>query len=57
MALQNKSFYDNPNIDKAVLQSFVTFVAIDRILTIVKQTEFKPSKLLEILKSSFKQGL
>lgn len=29
MALQNKSFYDNPNIDKAVLQSFVTFVAID----------------------------
>jgi hypothetical protein len=57
MALQNKSFYENPNIDKAVLQSFVTFVAIDRILTIIKQTEFKPSKLLEILKSSFKEGL
>lgn len=57
MALQNKSFYENPNIDKAVLQSFVTFVAIDRILTTIKQTEFKPSKLLEILKSSFKQGI
>jgi hypothetical protein len=57
MALQNKSFYENPNIDKAVLQSFVTFVAIDRILTIIKQTEFKRSKLLEILKSSFKEGL
>lgn len=56
-ALQHNSFYENQNIDKAVLQSFVTFVAIDRILTILKQTEFKPSKLLEILKSSLKQGL
>ncbi|MCD9575603.1 hypothetical protein [Flavobacterium soyae] len=54
MTLQNTSFYENPNIDKAVLQSFVTFVAFDRVLSTIKLTEFRPSKLLEILKNSFK---
>lgn len=55
MALQSKSFYENPNVDQAVLQSFVTFLAIERILESIKVTKFRPSKLLEILKSSFNQ--
>lgn len=54
MALQNQSFYKNPNIDKAVLQSFVTFVAFDRVIATVKLTEFRASKLLGILKASTK---
>ncbi|QKJ64144.1 hypothetical protein [Flavobacterium sp. M31R6] len=55
LSLQHKSFYENPNIDLAVLQSFVTFLAIDRVLAKIKQIKFSPSKLLEILKNSFNQ--
>lgn len=32
--------------DKAILQSFVTFIALDRALALLKQLEFKPSDLL-----------
>lgn len=52
MSFQNASFYENPNIDKAVLQSFVSFIAFDRVLATLKLTEFRPSKLLNILKES-----
>lgn len=52
MSFQGSSFYDNQNIDKAVLQSFVTFIAFDRVLAAVRAAEFKPSELLDILKKS-----
>lgn len=52
LGLQQSSYYENPNIDKAVLQSFVTFIAFERILTNLKLTEFRPSELLKTLKSS-----
>lgn len=49
--LQQNSYYENPNIDKSILQSFVTFIAFERILTNSKLTEFRPSQLLKTLKS------
>lgn len=55
MSFQHASFYENPNIDKAVLQSFVSFIAFDRVLTTLKLTEFRPSKLLNILRESIRQ--
>ncbi len=50
--LQGNSFYENPNVDKAVLQSFVTFVAFDRVLAAFKINEFRPSGLINNLKNS-----
>lgn len=50
--LQDASFYGNPNIDKAVLQSFVTFIAFERMLSNLKNNEFKPSNLLNLLRLS-----
>ena len=47
MSLENNSFYDNPAVDKAILQSFVTFIAFDRVLSTLKQTEFRPSELVD----------
>lgn len=42
----------NISNDKAILQSFVTFIAFDRALTLLKQLEFKPSDFLnKIIKS------
>lgn len=52
MGLQQSSYYENPNFDKAILQAFVTFIAFERILTSSKVTEFRPSQLLKALKSS-----
>ena len=43
---QDMSLFGNNNYDSAVLQSFITFIAFDRALTILKQLEFKPSDLL-----------
>ncbi len=53
--LEGENFYTTPENDTAVLQSFVTFIAFDRILAASQNTEFKPSKLLSILKSSISQ--
>jgi hypothetical protein len=44
--LQNQNFYSNPVIDKAVLQSFITFIAFDSVLRNFKTLEFKPSEML-----------
>jgi hypothetical protein len=44
---------ENLNMDKAILQSFVTFIAFDRTLTLLKDLEFKPSDLLRIIVNSF----
>lgn len=39
--------------NRAILQSFVTFIAFDRALTLLKQLEFKPSNLLSKIIESF----
>lgn len=44
--LQNQNFYNNPILDKAVLQSFITFIAFDSVLRNFKSLEFKPSEML-----------
>ncbi|MDK2773295.1 MAG: hypothetical protein KYX68_13905, partial [Flavobacterium sp.] len=52
MSLQGTSYYKDINIDKAVLQSFVTFIAFDRVVANLKANEFRPSNLLDIMKDS-----
>lgn len=48
---ENSLSINNSN-DKAILQSFVTFIAFDRALSLLKQLEFKPSDFLnKIIKS------
>ncbi|MBA2583833.1 MAG: putative phage abortive infection protein [Bacteroidetes bacterium] len=44
--LQGKSLNSANEIDKAVLQSFVTFIAFDRTVALMKQLNFRPSGLL-----------
>lgn len=39
--------------DKAILQSFVTFIAFDRALTLLKDLKFKPSDFLRMIVRSF----
>lgn len=51
---QDSSFFDSRNIDKAILQSFITFLAFERMFANLKSSEFRPSKLLSILNSSVK---
>lgn len=46
------TFYETANIDKAVLQSFVTYIAFDRIISSVKQVEFKPSEMVRKIRRS-----
>ncbi|NBA84772.1 hypothetical protein GVN16_03330 [Emticicia sp. CRIBPO] len=52
LIFQGRSYFSNPNIDKAILQSFVTFIAFERIIVNLKVLEFRPSKLLKYLKDS-----
>ena len=52
LGLQERSFYENSNIDNAILQSFATFIAFERILNNLELTKFKASNLLETLKLS-----
>lgn len=57
VAINFRSF-ENVSIlnDKAILQSFVTFIAFDRLLTLLKQLDFKPSDfLIQIAKSIVNQ--
>lgn len=50
--LEENSLSINNINDKAILQSFVTFIAFDRALSLLKQLEFKPSDFLnKIIKS------
>lgn len=46
------AFSKNLSDDKAILQSFVTFIAFDRMLSFLKQLEFKPSDMLRKIVSS-----
>ncbi|MEO8236564.1 MAG: hypothetical protein ABI576_00550 [Flavobacterium sp.] len=45
--LQNDQYFSSQDVDKAVLQSFATFLAFDRIISNLKQLEFKPSEMLD----------
>lgn len=43
---QNFNFYDKiPLFEKPILQSLVTFIAFDRVITLFKNLNFKPSEL------------
>jgi len=44
---QDSSYYETEKIDKAVLQSFVTYISFDRIISSLKQVEFKPSEMIK----------
>jgi len=46
---QQHSFYSNPETDKAVLQSFITFIALERLVTNLKELDFKPSEMIKRL--------
>ncbi|MDB5228286.1 MAG: hypothetical protein JWN78_2479 [Bacteroidota bacterium] len=50
--LEGSSFYNSPELDKAVLQSFITFLAFERVLINFKESEFKPTQLLTRIKDS-----
>lgn len=51
---QGLSYNAGIDIDKSILQSFVTFIAFDRSLILMKQLNFSPSELLiKIRKSIF----
>lgn len=43
--------------DRAILQSFVTFIAFDRMLVLLKQLDFKPSDLLDKIGKSIRNKL
>lgn len=47
--LQGKSLYNNTNYDVAILQSFVTFLAFDKVHALLVQLDFKFSNLLAML--------
>ncbi len=53
---QLNSFYSNPETDKAVLQSFITFIALERLITNLKELDFKPSEMLKRLLNSMTGG-
>ncbi len=49
---QEVTFNLNQILDKAILESFITFIAFDQLLILLKQLDFKPSDLLiKIMKS------
>jgi len=50
-------FTDDADIDKAILQSFVTFIAFERALTLLKSLEFKPSDMLSKIFKSISNAL
>lgn len=49
---QEHSLYSSPLMDRAVLQSFITFLALERLITNLKELDFKPSELLKLLLTS-----
>lgn len=50
--MQGNSFTSGVEVDKSILQSFVTFIAFDRALTLLKQLPFRPSELLNRIRES-----
>ncbi len=49
---EEHSLYSSPSIDKAVLQSFITFLALERLISNLKDLKFKPSEMLKLLLNS-----
>jgi hypothetical protein len=49
---QGQSFNTTTEIDKSILQSFVTFIAFDKVLTLSGTLDFRPSKLLSKINQS-----
>lgn len=49
---EEHSLYSSPLMDRAVLQSFITFLALERLLSNLKDLDFKPSGMLKLLLSS-----
>jgi hypothetical protein len=44
---QGVSLTEVPTFDKAILQSFIAFIAFDRVLSLLNELEFKPSTFLK----------
>lgn len=44
--IQHQNLYNNPVLDKVVMQSFISFIAFDGVLRNFKNLEFKPSEIL-----------
>lgn len=44
---QGGTLTDKANFDKAILQSFIIFIAFDRVLSLLMDLDFKPSTFLE----------
>ncbi len=61
MTFENKTLTSTILNDKAILQSFVTFIAFDRALALLKQLEFKPSdflnRIVDSIRRKFKQDI
>lgn len=51
-AFQEHSLYSSPLMDRAVLQSFITFLALERLISNLKDLDFKPSEMLKLLLTS-----
>lgn len=49
---EEHTLYSSPMMDKAVLQSFITFLALERLLSNLKELDFKPSEMLKLLLTS-----
>ncbi|MEZ4803395.1 MAG: hypothetical protein R2797_11535 [Gelidibacter sp.] len=49
---QEHSLYSSPLMDRAVLQSFITFLALERLFSNLKDLNFKPSEMLKLLMTS-----
>lgn len=49
---QEHTLYSSPLMDRAVLQSFITFLALERLISNLKDLDFKPSEMLMLLLSS-----
>ncbi|MEO6346859.1 MAG: hypothetical protein ABIO60_03025 [Aquaticitalea sp.] len=49
---QEHSLYASPLMDRAVLQSFITFLALERLISNLKDLDFKPSEMLKLLLTS-----
>lgn len=53
----NSSLFDSSALDNAVLQSFITFIAFDKVIALLKELEFKPSDFLLKINGSISNKL
>jgi len=56
-SFQIEASNQNPDNNKAILQSFVTFIAFERALSLLKTLEFKPSDLLNKISGAISNHL